>query len=290
MTLPVRQLGNSGIEVCAIGLGAMPMSLAGRPPEATALETLRTFLDGGGDFIDTANVYCQNELELGHNESLIFKALKQLHHLEVPVATKGGLRMHGDSWTVDGSPSWLRMSCENSMKNLNTHCIFLYQLHAPDPEIDILESVGELMRMQQEGMIRYLGVSNVTRKQIRRLVESAAPIVSVQNRCNLFHREDIDKGLVEFCRENRITYIAHSPVGGHYNHANFMDNRLIERVAAKHGASNYAIALAWLLQQADNILPIPGASKPESIANSLTALDISLDAEDLAELGKVGAQ
>jgi len=277
---------NAVIDVCAIGLGAMPLSLRGRPPDSTAMEVIRSFVDSGGQFIDTANVYCRNEQEVGHNENLVFRGLKDFRHGDVYIATKGGLRMSGDSWTVDGSPAWLRMSCENSLMNLNTASIFLYQLHAPDPDIDLLESVGELMRMQSEGMIQHIGISNVTRKQLRRVTEMTT-VFSVQNRCNLFHREDIDQGLVAMCRENNILYIAHSPVGGHYNHANLMGNNILGRVAGKHGTTSYCIALAWLLHQGDNILPIPGASKVQSIQNSLTARDITLDEEDVNELEKL---
>ncbi len=287
MSRVIRLRGETA-SLSAIGLGAMPLSLQGRPDEATAMRVIRTYLEGGGNFIDTANVYCSNEHELGHNENLIHRAVKSSGRDDVYIATKGGLRMHGDNWTVDASPAWLRMSCEQSLMNLNSACIFLYQLHAPDPDIDILESVGELMRMQAEGMIRHIGLSNVTRQQLRRVVEMT-DILAVQNCCNLFDRADVDSGLLEMCREQQIVFIAHSPVGGHYDHARLMQNTVLREIAEKFDSTAYCVALAWLLNQGEHVLAIPGASRPDSIRNSLSALDINLDAEDLARLDQLGA-
>ena len=278
---------HTDIELCRIGLGAMPLSLKGRPPEEQAHDVIRAYVNAGGNFIDTANVYCRHEKEIGHNENLVHRALKSMQHEEVYVATKGGLRMHGENWEVDASPSWLRMSCETSLMNLNTQFIFLYQLHAPDPDIDILESVGELMRMQSEGMIRHIGLCNVTRKQLRRVIEMTT-ILSVQNRCNLFQREDIDSGMVSMCGDNGVLFIPHSPVGGHYDHASMMNHVDLKQLAEKHGTTAYCIALAWLLNQGDHVLPIPGASKVGSIESSLAAMQVRLDSEDMEALDRLG--
>lgn len=284
-TIPVE--GNSP-GLSRIGLGAMPLSLHGRPAEADAKNIIRRYVEAGGNFIDTANVYCRNEQEIGHNEYLIRQALKNQSSDSVYVATKGGLRMSGDSWAVDGSPAWLRMSCETSLMNLNASNIFLYQLHAPDPDIDILESLGEMMRMQAEGMIQHIGLSNLTRKQLRRAVETTT-VFSLQNSCSVFNQTDLQKGMIDLCKQNNVLYIAHSPVGGHHNHTSLIQHPLLEEVAWKYSTSNYVIALAWLLAQEKCILPIPGASKISSIEGSLAACDLNLEQEDIELLNQVGS-
>ncbi|MFB3089777.1 MAG: aldo/keto reductase, partial [Gammaproteobacteria bacterium] len=144
-----RQLGNTNIEVYAIGLGAMPLSLDGRPDEVQALGVIEAFVDGGGNFIDSANVYCVDDSDVGHNEKLIAKALSKLEESNnIIVATKGGLRRPKGDWTADASPAWLRQSCEKSLRDLNTDSIFLYQLHALDPDVPLTDSVGELVRLK----------------------------------------------------------------------------------------------------------------------------------------------
>ncbi len=280
----LRELGTTGIQVTAIGMGAMPLSLAGRPDEVRALQVIKTFVDLGGNFIDTANVYCLDDSDLGHNERLIAKALKRLgRRSEVIVATKGGLRRPHGNWVVDGRPEFLRQSLEQSLKALDTDCIPLYQLHAVDPKVGLDASLDALIDLQKEGKIRYLGLSNVTQEQLQHALQRAS-IVSVQNRCNVLEKRDFQDGLVEFCREHKITYIPHSPVGGHYGHGQLREHPLLNRLAGEYGASPYVIALAWLLAKGEHILPIPGASKPSSIADSLKAIEVRLTLQDIAAL------
>ncbi len=280
----LRELGTTGIRVTAIGLGAMPLSLAGRPDEAQAFKVIETFLNLGGNFIDTANVYCLDDNDIGHNERLIAKALKRLgKKSEVIVATKGGLRRPRGGWVTDGRPEFLRASLEQSLKALDTDCITLYQLHAVDPKVGLDASLDALIDFQKEGKIRYLGLSNVDQNQLERALQKAQ-IVSVQNRCNVLERQDFYTGLVEFCQKHQITYIPHSPVGGHHGHNRLKEHPLLNRLAKKYGASPYAIALAWLLAKGEHILPIPGASKPSSIEDSFKAIAIRLTPEDVAAL------
>lgn len=280
----LRELGTTGIRVTAIGLGAMPLSLAGRPDEAQAFKVIETFLNLGGNFIDTANVYCLDDNDIGHNERLIAKALKRLgKKSEVVVATKGGLRRPRGGWVVDGRPEFLRASLEQSLKALDTDCITLYQLHAVDPKVGLDASLDALIDFQKEGKIRYLGLSNVDQNQLERALQKAQ-IVSVQNRCNVLERQDFQTGLVEFCQKHQITYIPHSPVGSHHGHNRLKEHPLLNRLAKKYGASPYAIALAWLLAKGEHILPIPGASKPSSIEDSFKAIAIRLTPEDVAAL------
>lgn len=276
-----RQLDNTNIEVYAVGLGAMPLSLDGRPDETHALGVIEAFVDGGGNFIDSANVYCIDDSDVGHNEKLITKALSKLEESNnIFVATKGGLRRPKSDWTVDASPAWLRQSCEKSLRDLNTDSIFLYQLHAPDPDVPLSDSVGELVRLKAEGKIQHIGLSNVTVEQIQ-LALSITDIISVQNRCNLFERTSFKNGVVKFCEENDITFIAHSPVGGHFQHAQHTDNRLLKKLAEKYDASTYQIMIAWLLNKSPSILTIPGASKTSSITDSLRAINVEISKEDM---------
>jgi aryl-alcohol dehydrogenase-like predicted oxidoreductase len=284
----LRELNATGIRLTAIGLGAMPLSLAGRPDEAQAFEVIRTFIEHGGNFIDTANVYCLDDHDLGHNERLIATALKKLgKKSEVLVATKGGLRRPGGAWVVDGRPEFLRQSLEQSLKALDTDCIDLYQLHAVDPKVGLEASLDALIELQKQGKIRYLGLSNVDRHQLERALKKTA-IVSVQNRCNVLEQQDFHTGLVEFCRQAKISYIPHSPVGGHFGHRRLKESAVLNRIAQNYGVSPYRVALAWLLAKGEHILPIPGASKPSSIEDSLKALDMRLSPEDIATLDALG--
>ncbi len=276
-----RQLDNINIEVYAIGLGAMPLSLDGRPEEAQALGVIEAFVDGGGNFIDSANVYCVDDSDVGHNEKLITRAISKLEKSDnIIVATKGGLRRPKGDWKVDASPAWLRQSCEKSLEDLNTDSIFLYQLHAPDPDVPLTDSVGELARLKGEGKIQHIGLSNVTVEHIQ-LALSITHIISVQNRCNLFERTSFNNGVVKFCEVNNITFIAHSPVGGHSQHAKRADNILLKKLAEKYDTSTYQIMIAWLLHSSSSLVAIPGASKTSSIMDSLRAINVEFSKEDM---------
>ena len=276
-----RHLDNTGIEVFAIGLGGMPLSLDECLDEAQALGVIEAFVEGGGNFIDTANVYCVDDSDVGHNEKLIAKALSRLEKSnKIIVTTKGGLRRPKGAWTVDASPAWLRQSCEKSLLDLNTDSIFLYQLHAPDPDVPLVDSVGELERLKGEGKIQHIGLSNVTVEHIQ-LARSITNIISVQNRCNLFEQTSFKNGVVKFCEESNITFIAHSPVGGYFGHAQCADNTMLKKLTEKYGVSAYQIMIAWLLNKSSSILAIPGASKMSSITDSLRAINVEFSKEDM---------
>jgi aryl-alcohol dehydrogenase-like predicted oxidoreductase len=270
-----------------IGLGAMPLSLSTRPDEATAIEVIRAFIDGGGNFIDTANVYCTDDNDIGHNEKLIYKALVKLDKLEdVIVATKGGLTRPKGRWDTNASPAWLRKSCEKSLNDLNSDSIFLYQLHAPDPNIPLTESVGELARLREEGKIQHIGLSNVNTKEIITAI-TVAPILSVQNRCNVLEKKSFKIGVVDLCKQEGIVFIPHSPVGGHFDHMKLAASKPLKTIADKYNVSVYQIVLAWLLHKGNHILPIPGASKVSSITDSLKAVKVRLDTGDMEFLDQL---
>lgn len=280
-----RIIDGTEMRVNAIGLGTMPLSIAGRPDAEDAARVIRRFVSLGGQFIDTANVYCLDDSDIGHSERLIGGVLRNLGATadQVVVATKGGLRRPRGEWTVDGHPDWLRASCQQSLADLGVECIALYQLHAVDARVGLEPSVRELVRLQQQGMIRHIGLSNVNLAQLRAALDLAT-VVSVQNRCNVFEQQDFKNGLIEFCREQGVTYIAHSPVGGHHGHARLRQCPLLMQLSERHGCSPHAIALAWLLAKGEHILPIPGASKIASIEDSFTAPGIRLTDEDVAAI------
>jgi len=283
-----RPIGSTERSVNAIGLGGMPLSIQGRPDERTALAVIQAFVDGGGDFIDTAISYCLDNDDLGHNERLIAKALTSAGRRDVTVATKGGLTRPGGRWEVDGTPKWLRRCCEQSARDLGAP-ISLYYLHAVDPDVPLADSVGELVRLRDEGKIAAIGLSNVNARELDAALR-ITPIAAVQNRCNLHDRRDFDTGLVEHCRKANVAYVPYSPVGGGHGHRRLAKDPTLVRIAAKHSASPYAVALAWLLTKGPHVLPIPGASKVTSIVDSLSATEVSLDPGDLAALDTLGAR
>jgi aryl-alcohol dehydrogenase-like predicted oxidoreductase len=283
-----RLLGNTGPAVEPIGLGGMPLSIQNRPDERTALGVIEAFVAGGGDHIDTASSYCLDDNDFGHNERLIAKALRNVGRTDVVVATKGGLTRPNGRWEVDCSPQWLRHCCEQSVETLGAP-IPLYYLHTVDPAVPLEESLGELVRLREEGKIRAIGLSNVNARHLDDALR-LTPIAAVQNRCNVLDARDFDSGLVERCRERGVAYVPYSPVGGHSGHRRLDQYPALARVAAKHGTTPYVIALAWLLAQGPHIVPIPGASKVTSIESSLTAPRVRLDAEDLAALAALGSR
>jgi aryl-alcohol dehydrogenase-like predicted oxidoreductase len=279
-----REIGRTGIRVFAVGLGAMPLSLRGRPDEETAIGVIRAALNAGVDFIDTANSYCVDQGDVGDNERLIAKALQRLGAAgRVTVATKGGLIRPGGAWEVDARPDALTRACEQSLRDLRVPAITLYQLHAPDRRVPYAESVGALARLQQAGKIQHIGLSNVTVAQIQ-AAQRLVRVESVQNRCNVADQEDLRNGVVRFCAEQGITYIPYSPVGGHHGHRGLARNKVVQEIARAHGVSPQRIMLAWLLAQGNHVLPIPGASKAASIQDSAGAVQVNLGAQERRHL------
>ena len=284
MSMDKRSLGKTGTTVTAIGLGGMPLSLRGRPDEPQAEAVIRAFIEGGGDFIDTANVYCMDTHDLGHNERLIGNVLRRLgRQHSALVGTKGGLTKEGSGWDVNGTPAWLRRSCECSLVDLGVERIFLYQLHAPDPSVPFADSVGELARLQRDGKVEHVGISNANVAQIR-IAQGILPVVSVQNKCHVFMQRSLRDGVVEYCAQNKIAFLAHSPVGGHGQQQRLTESKPLCLLAERMGATPWQVALAWLLQKGEHIIPIPGASRPENIRSSLQALNLRLSPDDIASL------
>jgi aryl-alcohol dehydrogenase-like predicted oxidoreductase len=277
-----RRLGDT--TVFPIGLGGMPMSLSGRPPEERSIRTIHAALDAGVTLIDTADAYSADDRDIGHNEELIARALEGRRD-GVIVATKGGMtRARDESWGVNGTPEHLRAACEASLTRLRTDRIDLYQLHRPDPDVPYGESVGALQELQAEGKIRWVGISNATTDQI----EEAAGIVelvSVQNQLSLEFTSPLEKGELKLCHERGIAFLPWSPLGGIGNAADAPGaHDPVTRAADAHGVSPQQVALAWLLSLSPVVIPIPGASRPESIEDSARAAALELSGEELAAM------
>jgi len=272
--------------VSAIGLGGMPMSIEGRPDEARSLETIHAALDAGVTLIDTADAYHLTAGEVGHNERLIAKALKAYGSgaADVLVATKGGHLRPGDgSWTQDGSPAHLIEAAHASAERLGGQ-IGLYYYHRPDPKVPYADSIGALAELLEEGTILLAGVSNASVEQIdiaRTILGES--LVAVQNQFSPSHLSTLPE--MEHCAELGITFLPWSPLGG-IRGAGALGGRhtVFQDVADAHGVSPQQVALAWELALADIVIPIPGASRPESIIDSAKAADLVLTADDLARL------
>jgi aryl-alcohol dehydrogenase-like predicted oxidoreductase len=277
----------AGIDVFPIGLGGMPMSLAGHPPEERSIRAIHAGLDAGVNLIDTADAYCTDEHDVGHNERLIAQALRGRRD-GVIVATKGGHTRPGGSWALDGTPRHLRAACEASLRALDTDRIDLYQYHRPDPEVPYEESIGAIKELQDEGKVRWIGISNANVEQIE-LACSIAEIVSVQNQLSLEYRSPIGKGEVEECERRGIAFLPWSPLGGIPNAAEAAaEHAPVTAAAQAHGVSPQQVALAWLLSLSPCVIPIPGTTRPESILDSVAAAELELGDDELAAIGGVG--
>jgi len=276
----------AGREVSAIGLGAMPMSLEGRPDEARSIRTIHAALDAGVTLVDTADAYCVNLEETGHNERLIAKALASWSGDPdtVLVATKGGHYRPGDgSWQLDGRPEHLRDACDASLKALGVDAIGLYQFHRPDPAVPYADSVGTLKELQDAGKVQLTGISNADVDQIRMSMEILNQLASVQNEFSPRFRSSEDE--LQLCAEHGIAFLPWSPLGG-IGRAGKLGarHREFDEVARAHGVSPQQVTLAWELAQAPVVVPIPGATRPETILDSLRAADLELTADELARL------
>ena len=281
----MQQRSLADLSLGAIGLGAMPLSVEGRPDEARAVRTVHAALDAGVTLVDTADAYCLGADEVGHNERLIARALASYggDTSAVVVATKGGHTRPADgSWALDGSPEHLRAACEASLVALGVEAVGLYQFHRPDPQVPYEESLGALEQLRQEGKILRVGISNADPEQIE-LARRTTRLASVQNELSPAFRSSEPE--LELCGRHGVAFLPWSPLGGMRG-----AGRLGERhaafgeVARVRGVSPQQVCLAWLLAKGEHVIPIPGASRPESIRDSAAAAELVLEPDERARL------
>ena len=304
-----RTLGQ-GLKVSAIGVGCMPMIKGGNivygeeadPDEA--IKTIHRAIDMGITFFDTAEMYGPFT-----NETLVGEAIKGKREGLV-IATKFAMKWDGDKPVgIDGSPANARRACEGSLKRLGIDCIDLFYQHRVDPGTPIEDTVGGMADLVKEGKVRHIALSEAGPETIRRAAK-VHPIAALQSEYSLWERE-VETEILDACRENGIGFVPYSPLGRgflaggfkslddlpandwrrndpRYQGENFAANLkvvdAIGAVAAKHGVSNAQIALAWLLAQGDEIVPIPGFKRRATMEDSAASVDVTLSVDDLAAL------
>lgn len=273
--------------VSAIGLGGMPMSIEGRPDRRRSVAAIHAALDVGVTLIDTADAYHLEAGEVGHNETLIAEALASWggDSSAVLVATKGGHTRPGDgSWEIDGSPEHLREACDASLKRLGVEAIGLYQFHRPDPKVPYAESVGVLGELLDAGKIRMAGISNANPDQIREAQQVlGGRLVSVQNEYSPAFRSSVPE--LRLCEQMGLAFLPWSPLGGISRAGDLGSvHAAFAGVAEAHRVSPQQVTLAWMLATSPVMVPIPGASRPETARDSAAAADLVLTPDEVAAL------
>jgi aryl-alcohol dehydrogenase-like predicted oxidoreductase len=304
-----KKLGNSSLTVSALGLGCMGISeFYGPRNEEESVATIHLALDRGVNFLDTADMY-----GTGHNEELVGKAIKGRRN-DVVLATKfGNVRGPGGSFLgINGRPEYVRGACEASLKRLQVETIDLYYQHRVDANVPIEETVGAMSRLVEEGKVRYLGLSEAAAATLRR-AHRTHPITALQTEYSLWSRDPEDE-ILSTCRELGIAFVAYSPLGRGFltgrfknvedlapddfrrNHPRFQGENLkrnldlvgrLEQIASEKGCQASQLALAWVLAQGEDIVPIPGTTRRPHLEENLAALQIKLSAQELARINEV---
>ncbi|OWM69797.1 hypothetical protein CDL15_Pgr025646 [Punica granatum] len=302
-TVPVPRvkLGTQGLEVSRLGFGCGGLSGILNAPltHDAACSVLKEAFSKGVTFFDTADAYNDNEI-------MIEKALKQLPRSQVQLATKFGILKSADGqFRVKGTPEYVRQCCEASLGRLGVDYIDLYYQHRVDINVPIEDTMGELKKLVEEGKVKYIGLSEASPDTIRR-AHAVHPITAIQMEYSLWSRE-IEDEIIPLCRELGIGIVAYSPLGhGFFGgkavveslptesvlavHPRFMGenlekNKLVYQkfadLAAKHGCTPPQLALAWLLQQGDDIVPIPGTTKVKNLEDNIRSITVKLTPEDM---------
>jgi len=267
-----------------MGYGAMPLSRRGRPEESEAVDVIHAALDAGVDLIDTADVYCFDEHDLGHNERVIAKALARWPGPRPRVATKAGCTRPGGAWGHNGRPEHIQAACEASLKALGVDCIDLYQLHAPDEQVPFSDTMGAFVDLQAAGKIQHVGLSNVSRSQLLAALDWVE-VVSVQNLANPYRRGFLTDGVLEECEARGVAFLPYSPVGGWQAHRT-AHVPVLQTLAREHDATPFQVILAWLLALSPVMIPIPGASKAQNIRSSVASVSLSLSDAEMTTLNE----
>jgi aryl-alcohol dehydrogenase-like predicted oxidoreductase len=262
----------------------MRLSTAKDRDDERSIAVIHAALDAGVTMLDTADAYCRDDSEVGHNERLIAEALRRWSgdRASIAVATKGGLRRPKGAWVNEGRAKYLREACEASRRALDVDAIDLYQLHAVDPRTPIETSVRAMAALQREGTVRHLGLCNVTVSHIEAARE-IAEISSVQVSLSVLDEDPLRDGVAEYCREHEIELIAYRPLGGD-RIAKVANDPLLREIASSRGVSPAVIALAWLMDLAPHVTPIPGATHVATARAIGAALAVQLTDDDRARL------
>lgn len=305
-----RKLGNGGLVVSALGLGCMGMSgVYGAADETEAIATIHQAIDLGVNFLDTADAY-----GAGHNETLIAKAISDRRD-KVIIATKFGLSdisTGGYTIPVNGRPEYVRSACEASLRRLGVDTIDLYYQHRVDPHTPIEATIGAMAELVKEGKVRFLGLSEASAQTIRR-AHAVHPIAALQSEYSLWSR-DVEAEILPTCRELQIGFVPWSPLGRgfltgeiktfedldandwrrvspRFQGDNFGRNldlvAQIKQMASAKNCSPAQLAIAWLLDRGDDIVPIPGTKRVAYLLENLGALDVKLTDRELALIDAV---
>ncbi|KAM3705117.1 hypothetical protein ACJW31_03G056300 [Castanea mollissima] len=304
--IPRLKLDNQGLEVSKLGFGCMSLTGAYNSPlsEEDGISIIKYAYSKGITFFDTSDAYGPHS-----NEILIGKALKQLPREKIQIATKFGVKKIGfPQMEVNGSPEYVRSSCEASLKRLDVQYIDLYYQHRVDTKVPIEETVGELKKLVEEGKVKYIGLSDASPDTIRR-AHAVHPITALQTEWSLWSRE-IEDEIIPLCRELGIGIVPYSPLGRGFlagkgvvenlaanslltMHPRFLGENLeknkaiytrIERLARKHQCTPAQLALAWVFKQGDDIAPIPGTTKIKNLDDNIGSLNVKLTEDDLEEI------
>lgn len=283
-------LGNR--QVSAIGIGCMnPSWLGGTGLDPvlryeSAIPAFHAALDAGVTLLDTADIYAPTWDAFGHNELLVAEALRtwsgtKAQKDSVVIATKAGItRKPGEKWGRNASLDYLLRAAEASAGRLGVDKISLWQHHRLDPSIEFETQVENILVLKERGIIDQLGVSNYDAKQLEIAIGIAGKgtIVSIQNEFSPRYRHDLD--VLEICEANDITFLPWSPLGGTRQKSQISGASAFEEIAQKHNATPYAIALAWEMKYSNTVLPIPGATRTETVLDCVSAVNIELSQED----------
>ena len=282
-----RQLGPNGPTVGAIGIGTGPLCIPeNRPSLEDAIGVLSRAATLGLTLWDTADAYCKDEADMGYGDYLCRKAFAALPtelRGRVIIATKGGTVRPDNRWERDARPEYLKSAINASLRALQTDCIDLWQLHAPDATTPFADSIGAIAEAKQQGKIRLVGLSNVSAAQIE---EAAAivPLASVQNHYSFRSRDPEQDGVLDKCREMGLALLPYSPLGGMDDAKQLGQTGVLAAVAKQLNASPQQTVLAWLLHKYDGLIPIPGMSRPKSLEDSAKAHDIILTIKQMEKL------
>jgi len=246
-----------------------------------SVQVLHAALDAGVTLLDTADAYCLDEHDAGHNERLIARALSTWSgdRSNIIVATKGGMTRPGGRWEPDGRAKHLRRACEDSCRALGVDRIALYQLHVPDPRTPWSTSIRALAALQRDGLIKHIGLCNVTvghLEDARRIAE----IDSIQVELSVWNDAAILSGVISYAIANRIQVLAHRPLGGRRALGRARNHPVLQRIAAANGVSPHDVAIAWLRELADAIVPLPGATRVETAVAAARAQQLALSGSD----------